>query len=162
VSALIVRRASASEVSMLRSIANYQFGYPAGELLVPDDAIVAVSPATRRIREVHGEEGLLAVLRAHDYLFSLSVKGAQRLLKLEEPRLRAKLRVPGDELKTKSINCRLVAEVDPELLPGDEVIVIGSDGRLIGVGRLRLSPGEVSEPKCWGEAIRLRHRAEKT
>lgn len=147
-----LRRATREEIVRLRSIADYQFGRPAGELLVPEDALVGVSPATRRIREVYGAEGLLAVLRAHDYFFSLSPAGASRLLRLPPPRLRAVLREPPG---SKSVPCRLVEEVDAELRPGDEVIAVDRSGGLVGVGRLRLSPSEILGG-CDGEAIRLR------
>jgi archaeosine-15-forming tRNA-guanine transglycosylase len=151
---LILRRANSFEVRMLRGIADYQFGYPAGSLLIPDEPIVGVSPSTRRIREVYGEEGLLAVLRAHDYLFSLSLNGARRLLAgMPFPRLRIVASVPT--IKVKSIPCSAVVEVDDELRPGDEVIVVDRDDNLLGVGRLRLSPWEIRDG-CWGEAVRVR------
>ncbi|ABM80335.1 PUA domain-containing protein [Hyperthermus butylicus] len=151
---MIIRRARPEEVVRLRAIADYQFGFPAGDLLIPDNVVVGVSPATRRIREIYGEEGLLAVLRAHDYLYSLSLLGAKRLLALPEPRLRARLRV--ETPPSKSINCRIIETIDHDLRPGDEVIVLNSSGELVGVGRLRLSPTEILENECWGEAIRLR------
>ncbi|BES82550.1 PUA domain-containing protein [Pyrodictium abyssi] len=159
---MILRPATREEIDRLRGIADYQFGYPAGDLLIPEDAVVGVSPGTRRIREVYGEEGLLAVIRAHDYLFSLSVNGALRLLKLPEPRLRAWIATNGAEELRKSIPCWMVKRLDPELLAGDEVIVLNENGLLIGVGRLRLAPEEILEEGCWGEAIRIRKFAEQS
>ena len=150
---MILRRATDFEVRMLRSIADYQFGYPAGTLLIPDKPVVGVSPATRRIREVYGDEGLLAVLRAHDYLFSLSINGARRLLGMPFPRLRVV--VFSSTLGSKSIPCSMVVEVDDGLRAGDEVIVVDRDDNLLGVGRLRLSPWEI-RAGCWGEAVRVR------
>ncbi|KSW11353.1 RNA modification enzyme MiaB [Pyrodictium occultum] len=158
---MILRPATREEVLRLRGIADYQFGYPAGDLLIPDDAVVGVSPGTRRIREVYGEEGLLAVLRAHDYLFSLSPRGARRLLSLPEPRLRAWVSPDAMGELRKSIPCRAVRRLDTSLLAGDEVIVLDERGVLLGVGRLRLSPEEILEEECWGEAIRVRKFAEK-
>lgn len=158
---MILRPATREEIDRLRGIADYQFGYPAGDLLIPEDAVVGVSPGTRRIREVYGEEGLLAVIRAHDYLFSLSVNGALRLLKLPEPRLRAWIATTGARELRKSIPCWMVKRLDPELLAGDEVIVLNENGLLIGVGRLRLAPEEILEKECWGEAIRIRRFAEQ-
>ncbi len=151
-----LRKPTVEELEFLRGIADYQFGYPAGDLLITDEVVVGVSPATHRIREVYGEEGLLAVLRAHDYFYSLSLAGAKRLLKLPPPRLRAFIKTPADRLPSKSIPCSLVSYVDPYLYAGEEVIVVDSDGRLVGVGRLRLAPVEIHEQFCRGEAIRLR------
>jgi archaeosine-15-forming tRNA-guanine transglycosylase len=152
---LKLRKATPEEVLRLRGIANYQFGWPAGDVLVDDDAVVGVSPGTRRIRELYGREGLLAVLRAHDYFFSLSLLGAKRLLSaFEKPRLRVVVGV--ERLESKSVPCRLVRDVDESLYAGEEVIVVNQSDMLLGVGRLRLSPVEIREDFCWGEAVRLR------
>ena len=152
-----LRKPNQEEVTRLRAIADYQFGYPAGDLLITDDIVVGVSPGTRRIREIYGEEGLLAVIRAHDYLFSLGVNGAKRLLRLPEPRLRAWVAL--DEL-SKSVRCSDIIRIDEDLRPGDEVIILSKDSSLLGVGRLRLAPLEIME-KCESEAIRVRKRVKK-
>ncbi|MET1101248.1 MAG: PUA domain-containing protein [Pyrodictiaceae archaeon] len=153
-----IRRPSASELKMLRGIADYQFGYPAGNVLITDDVLVGVSPATGRIREVYREgAGLFLVLRAHDYRFSLTIPAARMLLKaFRKPRLRAVIEPSMSPYK--SVPCRAVLELDHRLEPGDEVIVVDSKDSIIGVGRLRLSPREILEPWCRGEAIRIRHK----
>lgn len=148
-----VRRPSPSELRALRGIADYQFGAPAGQLLVGDDVLVGVSPSTRRIREVYGPEGLVAVLRAHDYFFSLTLHGAARLLKLPWPRLRV---VVDGPLESKSVRCRRVLTLDTSRYAGEEVIVVDKRDRLLGVGRLRLAPVEILERGCVSEAVRLR------
>ncbi len=152
-----LRRPTPREVEVLRGIANYQFGWPAGEALITDEVTVGVSPATRRIREIYGDEGLLAVLRAHDYFYSLSLAGAARLLRVfPRPRLRAVVKTP---IASKSIGCSMVVDVDPMLYAGEEVIVVDEHDSLLGVGRLRLAPSEIREPFCRGEAVRLRKLA---
>ena len=152
-----LRKPSPWELLMLRGIANYQFGWPAGDVLIGDDVVVGISPATRRIREVYGDEGLLAVLRAHDYLFSLSLLGAERLrAAFEPPRLRAIVSRDWAGRGVKSVSCSDVVDVDPELFAGEEVIVVSEDDSLVGVGRLRMSPVEIRERQCRGEAVRLR------
>ena len=145
---------------MLKSIANYQFGYPAGEVLITKDVLVGVSPATRRIREVYRPGiGLFLVLRAKDYRYSLSIPAARILLEnYRSPRLRV---IIDGSLEYKTVPCRLVQEVDGSLRAGDEVIVVDTSDRLIGVGRLRVSPREVLEDSCVGEAVRLRKKAER-
>ncbi len=152
---MILRKPKPHEIERLRAIADYQFGSPAGDILITDEVIVGVSPSTRRIREIYGSEGLVAVLRAHDYLFSLSLMGALRLLKLPEPRLRAWVK----DLAGKSITCKEVIRIDESLRPGDEVIILSENSRLLGVGRLRLAPIEIAE-RCESEAIRVRKKIE--
>lgn len=149
-----LRKPRPEEIRILRGIANYQFGWPAGEVLIGDDAVVGVSPATRRIRELYGSEGLLAVLRAHDYFFSLSLLGAKRLMSIfRPPRLRAIVSSPP---RSKSVPCGLIVGVDESLYAGEEVILVDNEDNLLGVGRLRLSPAEIREDFCVGEAVRLR------
>ncbi len=153
-----LRRATREEIERLRAIADYQFGPSAGECLIPDGAIVGVSPNTLRIREVYEAEGrLIATLRAHDYLYSLNILGALKLLKcFEKPALRAVVD-PQRVEKAKSIPSHAILEIDERLRAGDEVIVVDAEDNLLGVGRLRLSPLEI-KARVYGEAIRLRKR----
>lgn len=153
-----LRRATQDEIERLRAIADYQFGAGAGDCMIPDNAIVGVSPNTLRIREVYEAEGrLIATLRANDYLYSLNILGAEKLKKCFNPPL---LRAVVDMSKVKaakSIPSIAVLEVDDRLRAGDEVIVVDAKDNLIGVGRLRLSPLEI-KARVYGEAIRLRKR----
>ncbi len=154
---LILRKAKPWEIERLRAIADYQFGYPAGDALVANDAIVGVSPSTRRIREVYDSSGgLIAVLRASDYLFSLSLLGAEKLLQVfTMPRHRV---IIGAYNGLKSVPCNVVKDVDPLLRPGDEVVVVDQHDNIIGVGRLRLPVPLILNRGCIGEAVRLRKR----
>lgn len=152
-----MRRATREEIVRLRAIADYQFGPGAGECLIPDDAILGISPNTLRIREVYEAQGrLIATLRAHDYMYSLNILGASKLLTcFEKPLLR--VIVDREKLLTKSIPAVAVIELDERLRAGDEVIVVDTEDNLIGVGRLRLSPLEI-KARVYGEAVRLRKR----
>ncbi len=156
---MILRRPSREELRRLRCIADYQFGWPAGDYLIPDGVVVGVSPATRRIREVYsGEGGLIAVLRAHDYHYSLSLLGARMLVEcFPPPRHRVVVR---EAPASKSVPPRLVVGVDEGLRPGDEVVVVDSSDEVIGVGRLRMPVRDILEG-CGGEAVRLRKLAVK-
>ena len=151
-----LRKPSEGEILRLKAIADYQFGWPAGDLLFPheDQIVVGVSPSTRRIREVYDSEGLIAVLRAHDYYYSLSLLGADRLRKgFPPPRLRVVVKSLRE--KTKTIFTHDIIEVDTNLKAGDEVIIVDPEDRLLGVGRLRLSPADILS-KVSGEAVRVR------
>jgi len=153
---LKLRKPSEGEIFRLKAIADYQFGWPAGDLLFPheDQIIVGISPATRRIREVYDSEGLIAVLRAHDYYYSLSLLGADRLRKgFPLPRLRVIVRMLRE--KTKTVFANDVIDIDTNLKAGDEVIIVDPEDRLLGVGRLRLSPADILS-KVSGEAVRVR------
>lgn len=151
-----LRKPSKNEVLRLKAIADYQFGWPAGDFLFPHEnqIIVGVSPATRRIREVYDSEGLIAVLRAHDYYYSLSLLGADRLRRgFPPPRLRVVVETPHGKMKT--ISSHNIIGVDASLRAGDEVIIVDVEDRLLGVGRLRLSPADILS-RVSGEAVRVR------
>ena len=151
-----LRRPSKSEVLRLKAIADYQFGWPAGDLLFPHEnqIIVGISPTTRRIREVYDSEGLIAVLRAHDYYYSLSLLGANRLRRgFPSPRLRVVVKTLHEKMKT--IFTHDIIDVDINLRAGDEVVIVDAEDRLLGVGRLRLSPTDILS-KVSGEAVRVR------
>jgi len=153
---LKLRKPSESEILRLKAIADYQFGWPAGDFLFPHEnqIIVGVSPATRRIREVYDSEGLIAVLRAHDYYYSLSLLGADRLRRgFPPPRLRVVVKALREKMKT--IFAHDIIDVDINFRAGDEVIIVDTEDRLLGVGRLRLSPADILS-KVSGEAVRVR------
>ncbi len=156
---MIVRRPADHELRRLMAIADYQFGPGAGDCLFEGlEVLVGVSPATRRIREVYVQgRGLYLVLRANDYMYTLSLDAARRLLSCFEP---PRLRVIADpsKLLRKSVPCHAVVGIDESLRPGDEVVVVGEGDELIGVGRLRLPVSVISSPGCRGEAVRLRKR----
>ncbi len=145
---------------MLRAIASYQFGEGVGDCLIPDNIVVGVSPATRRIREIYLEgRGLYLVLRANDYYYTLSLGAARRLLECLKPP-RGRVVVDPSRILYKTVPCSAVLLVDEELRAGDEAVVVDSEDKLIGVGRLRLPPQLIVSPGCRGEAVRLRKRVE--
>ncbi len=157
---MIVREPSSLELRMLRMIADYQFGYGAGNCLFPDNEtiLVGISPSTRRIREVYSKDhGLITVLRANDYYYTLSILGAIRLLNcFPPPRLRVIINCSKPYcLEAKSLNKDCIIDVDERLRPGDEVIIVDKHDVIIGVGRLKLSPLEIKNG-CNGEAVRVR------
>ena len=157
---MILRPASREEVERLRAIADYQFGPGVGDCLIPDEVVVGVSPATRRIRNVYVEGvGLYLVLRASDYYFTLSIEAARRLTRCLPPP-RHRVVVDPSRLLHGSVPCGAVKLVDDALRPGDEVVVVNEGDGVLGVGRLRLPPPLIVEPSCRGEAVRLRRRVE--
>lgn len=128
------------EVSTLRTVAAYQFGPGAGRALVPD-SVTMTHTSTGRPRQLHAGAGRLATYGI-DGRFTLGVTGGQRLqTALEEPRYRV---VVGDESRPyvaegRNTFAKFVREVDPEVRPGDEVLVEHEGGDLLAVGRARLS-----------------------
>jgi len=142
----------------LRKVADYQFGRGAGENLFPGNITVVFSKRTGQIRHIYLEGKLLATLRPRDGLLSLAIDGAKRLMEGVIV-TRAWVQVQEDAVdfvkKGGDLFARHVVDVGEELRPGEEVVVLDKNKRVIAVGRTMLSGDEMKEFKR-GVAVRVR------
>ena len=146
------------EVERLRGIAGYQFGEDVAGVLLPDGVRVEVEITGRgSIRYIYVDGERLLTLRPNDGLFSLSLPAASRILRATSPpRLRVGVR-EGASIRG-SVLAPDVVFMDPDLRPGDEVIVVlSSSDKLLGVGRVRIPP-VMLEGLERGEVVRIRKR----
>jgi archaeosine-15-forming tRNA-guanine transglycosylase len=151
------RKASDSEVEVLRGILSYQFSKEVAEVLLPNTARVEVELSSKgRIRNVFVDGVRLLTLRPNDGLFSLSIEAARRIAS-SVPGLRFRVVVNGRRELTGSVLVSDVVDIDPELRPGDEVIVVDQDNRILAVGRLKV-PAAMLEGLDRGEVVRVRKR----
>jgi archaeosine synthase len=140
------RLSEESKLDMMRAIADYQFGKGAGEILVPDDAMIK-APFPKF--QLFAERQQLATLIPQYGALALTVDGAIRLR--DHPYYKVKV---GDFIPHSSILAPGVLGADPQIRPGDEVIVEGE--KFIGVGRSNMSGWEMKQ--CGkGMAVELRH-----
>ncbi len=161
---MIIRKPTRREVLMLRGIANYQFGHPYGEKLIPDNITVSISPTTKRIRNIYLNGKIIVTLRPSDFLFSLHMLGGEILRKYSpKPMFRVVVRDDVVEFVSegRDVFAKHVVEVDLNLRAGSEVIVVDRYDNLLAVGRARLSPCEMLSFKR-GIAVRVRHARRKT
>ena len=146
------------ELRRIRVVANYQFGRRASRIF-PDKVQITRSPNTHRIRHIYHDEKLLATYRPKDGLLALSIAGGEALQKIfKPPRLRVRV-VPGvEEFITKGGNvfCKHVQEVDPELRPAEEVLVVDQEDKLLAVGRSFFNAEEMLSFKT-GVGVKVRH-----
>ena len=154
---LITRKPTAEELEELRAIAEVQFGV-AGNLVIPETVNVIISPSTNRIRflVVNGKKYL--ALRPRDYRFNLYLSAGEILnTVLPHPRLRVYVKRDYVEFVSKgnTLFCRHVLMADPDVRPGDEVLVVDQNGNLIAVGRSRLAGWEMVFYSR-GEAVKIR------
>ncbi|WP_246987245.1 PUA domain-containing protein [Halorientalis marina] len=129
---------------MLGRVADYQFGVGAGTALFPADGDPEVTrTSSGRPRQVIADEGRL-VTYAVDGRFTLGAAGGRRLQDaLARPRCRV---VVGDESEPyvregRNAFAKFVRDADPDIRPGDEVLVEHEDGALLAVGRAELAGG---------------------
>jgi archaeosine synthase len=129
---------------ILRAIADYQFGKGAGDLLISRDAyrIRGKNPIydTVFITEGAGKIQIGNLFHSHGF-FKLSPLGAQ-LFYSHAPIL---LKINGVELKGTTVFRPILDEIAPNLHPGDEVLVINSEGRYLGVGELIIAPKDAMQ-----------------
>jgi predicted RNA-binding protein (TIGR00451 family) len=149
------------ELRRIRVVANYQFGRGASKAF-PKTILITRSPNTHRIRHIFRDNILLATYRPKDGLLALSIGGGEALLKIfKPPRLRVRV-VPGVEdfiTKGGNVFCKHVQEVDPELRPAEEVLVVDEKDRLLAVGRSFFNAEEMLSFKV-GVGVKVRHGVE--
>ncbi len=146
------------ELRRIRVVANYQFGRGASKAF-PKSILITRSPHTHRIRHVFRDNMLLATYRPKDGLLALSIAGGEALLRIfKPPRLRVRV-VPGVEEFIKgggNVFCKHVQEVDPELRPAEEVLVVDLKDKLLAVGRSFFNAEEMLSFKV-GVGVKVRH-----
>jgi len=124
----------------LRTVADYQFGRGVGEALFTGDLHVERSRSGRP-RQVTTDDGRVATYLT-DGRLSIGLEGGRRLqAALDPPGYRV---VVGEESEPfvrdgKNAFAKFVRDVDPDVRPGDEVLVVTETDALLGVGRAELS-----------------------
>jgi len=157
---LIRKKPSPIELEELRSIASLQFrGY--GREIIPDNIEIVLSPKTFKIRYLVLNNEVYLSIRASDYRFLLHIPSGLVLNnKLPHPYLRVYVNSKYSSYVKKQGNLftKHVVVSDPDIRPGDEVLIVDIDNYdLIGVGRA-VKPGWAMPLHNWGEAVRIRER----
>lgn len=147
----------------LRTTADYQFGRGAGDALFPDDATLDVDYSTGgRPSQIHAPDGRLVSMNT-DGRFTLGFAGGVCLIdKLDAPAYRV---VVGDDSEPfvrdgKNAFAKFVTDVDPDVRPGDEVLVVHQSGDLLAVGRAELAAGAMLDFQS-GMAVKVREGADE-
>ena len=143
---------------MVRKIADYQFGRSAGERLFPENVIFKISKKTGRIRQIWDGGVLIATLNPTSGFLNLTIEGAERLVENGKAISRW-VKVRDDAAvfveKGKNVFAKHVVDVDREIRPMEEVLVLNSRGEVIAVGKAILSGVEMLE-FTWGVAVKVR------
>lgn len=141
----------------VRTIADLQFGRDVGARLFPDDVTFTRS-TTGRVRNVLLGRERLATIRAQDGRLVLGIAGARRLHEvLAAPAYRVVVLDEVEEFVAagKNAMAKHVAEADPAIRAGDEVLVVASGDRLVATGTAVLSGPEMTA--CmYGVAVNVR------
>lgn len=142
----------------IKSIADYQFGSRAGDLLFNRDIIIEKSRKTGKIRHVFDGKELIVTLRASDGVFVLSAEGARRLHRgLEFPKNRVVINDDAEPfaLEGKSIFAKFVIDCDKNIRANDEVLIVNEDDKLLAFGKSVLNSREIIDFNI-GQAVKTR------
>ena len=140
----------------LETVADYQFGPGAGAALLEGDVVVQRTSSGRPQQIIADGERVLSY--GTDGRFTLGAAGGRRLQSaLEPPAYRV---VVGDDSEPfvrdgKNVFAKFVRTVDPDVRPGDEVLVEHYDGDLLAVGRAELSADAMRDFET-GMAVKVR------
>lgn len=138
------RAGEEAKLDLMRAAADYQFGKGAGDMLVSGAVVKAPFP---KFQLFAGKQ--LATLIPQYGTIALTVEGGLRIG--GQTNYRVKI---GDFTPHSSILAPGVEYADPQIRPGDEVLVEG--GKFFGVGRAQMSGWEMKQ--CGkGIAVELRH-----
>ncbi len=131
------------DAEQVKAIARFQFGDEGAALLLEGEMTVVKSKKTGKIRNVMVNGEHVLSLRAEDGLFTLKLAGAERLHRAEYPRYRVVVS-DGDEFirDGKNVFARFVADMDEDLRPTDECIVVNGKDEILGVGQVILNREE--------------------
>ena len=134
-----------SHIKRVRTIADYQFGGGAGEILFPENVEFQFS-TTKRIRQILLGNNRIATIRAKDGMLTLSILGAGKLHEFfQYPGQRVVVNSDAAPFvaKGKTTFARHVVAVDPEIRAGQEVLVVDKKDRLLATGKTMLSALEM-------------------
>lgn len=148
------------DINMLRcrAVLDMQFGMGAGDILDAGKVEIIVSQRTGKIRNVMIDGRHALSMRAHDGRFTLKLDGARLLMRvLPSPKMRVKTEDEPAEFASKGNNvfAKFVVDCDPEVRPGDDVMVVNTKDELAAVGRALMNREEMLSFKR-GIAVRVK------
>ncbi len=126
------------DMMRIRAVADLQFGKGASDVLFKGDVILKKSRKTGKIRNVMADGEHILSMRAGDGFFTLKEGGAVRLHGgFPSPRLRVVVDTETTEFNRegKNVFAKFILDADPDLIPGDEVLVVDEADKLVAIGR---------------------------
>ena len=148
------------DIDMLRcrAVLDMQFGKGAADIMALGKVDFVKSERTGKIRNVLIDGKHVLSMRASDGRFTLKIEGARLMMKvLPPPRMRVMIDDEPAEFASKGNNvfAKFVVECDPDIRPGDDVIVVNTKGELAAVGRSLMNMEEMLAFKR-GVAVRVK------
>ena len=130
-------------IRQVKAISDYQFGRDITDILFEDVQEIHLqrSRSTNKIRYIFHSVNLMLTLRPKNGFFTLSFYAAKLIIKnFISPKMRVVVLNEISEFieKGRNVFCKHVVDIDENLRPLDEVIVVNQNDKLLAIGRLKL------------------------
>jgi len=150
----------------VKAICDYQFDPEITDILFSNKEEIRLerSKNTNKIRYIYLKDNLLLTLRPSNGFFTLSLFSAKKIIdNTTPPKLRAIVLTEISDFikKGRNVFCKHVINIDENLRPMDEVIVVDQNDELLAIGRLKIPIGYVKTFK-YGVAINVRKGINKS
>ncbi|MBD3194003.1 MAG: pseudouridine synthase [Candidatus Lokiarchaeota archaeon] len=127
----------------LMAISDYQFGPKITDILFqnPNNIEIERSKNTNKIRYVYENEQLLLTLKPTVGFFTITFLSALKIIEnTKPPKMRTIVLTEISEFikKGRNVFCKHVIDVDKNLRPNDEVIVVNEEDNLLAIGRIKI------------------------
>ncbi|UCD02096.1 MAG: pseudouridine synthase [Promethearchaeota archaeon] len=150
----------------IKAVSDYQFGKGITDILFEDIEHIHFERSlnTNKIRYIYYKNNLLLTLRPTNGFFTLTLYSAKKIIeKISPPKLRVIVLNDISEYikKGRNVFCKHVIEIDKDLRPLDEVIVVNQDDELLGIGKLKI-PVSYVKSFSHGVAVNIRKGINKS
>ncbi|TFG00425.1 MAG: pseudouridine synthase [Promethearchaeota archaeon] len=144
----------------LHAISDYQFGPVITKILFNNESEIEIirSANTNKIKYIHLKDELLLSLKPTTGLFTLSFLAAKIIINETKcPKLRAVVLSEISKFikKGRNVFCKHITDIDTDLRPMDEVIVVNQEDEILAIGRINI-PIAYIKTFNRGEAINVR------
>ncbi|MBY8983031.1 MAG: pseudouridine synthase [Candidatus Lokiarchaeota archaeon] len=150
----------------IKAISDYQFSPEITDILFKDIDNIKIkrSKNTDKIRYVYLNNELLLSLRPTNGFFTLNVLSANKIIQnTSSLKLRAVVENEISDFirKGRNVFCKHIIDIDDNLRPNDEIIIVNQEGEILAVGRVKIPVIYIKAFKR-GIAIDVRKGIEKS
>ncbi|MCE4613191.1 MAG: hypothetical protein F7C07_05100 [Desulfurococcales archaeon] len=150
---------SERDLLTIEAVLAYQFDYRVARAIAGLEGLLVEYSRRGKIKYVYWGNERILTRRPTDGLFTLSIT-AGRIVAANSKTPRFRVIVEKGYRPLGSVLVKHLVDLDENLRPGDEVIIVDPGDNLIGVGRLRLPP-IIARNALTGEVVRVRKKVKK-
>ncbi|MHA2289060.1 MAG: PUA domain-containing protein [Promethearchaeota archaeon] len=150
----------------VKAISDYQFGQTITNILFENENEINIefSKNTGKIKHVYDKDNLILNLRPTNGFLTFSIFSAIKIIEnIPPPKLRAVVLNEISEFikKGRNVFCKHIIDIDDNLRPNDEIIVVNQENEILAIGKLVIPVPYVRNFKT-GVAIKVRKGVAKS